>query len=588
LDVSGNVTITRPAATALSIRGATLSNYASFDIGRTVAEASFSVPHASGQFANNSVAGDLVIRTESTSAKILFTNAATNSTLAVAGNNVLVGTISSTGTASQPLQVSGGAYVSGNLGIGIINPSQTLDVQSTSGGTTLRLRNSSGNFIDFFETSGLTRQGYIGYVSINDLYINNNRATGAIRFGVNDTEKVRIDSAGNVLVGSATSTGTASQPLQVTGGAYVSGNLGIGVANPVYKLNVQDTIAITNNASNISNLIFPVNGSASYNTWITADGRTSGYLAINTNNAERLRINSSGNIGIGTNNPSTKLSVNGTITESTDGTNYWPVVTQQDIGTAPNQVPINGYLGSLAFEDSDSVNIGLLNVTGNLGIGSTTPARKLDVVDSGASGSVIRSRVTTNNGGYLAYEALNSSGTSVFSVTHNGRINLSENVVFASGQGLDFSATANSSGTMTSELLSDYEEGTFTPGISFGGGSVGITYTTQSGGYIKVGNQVTVWIFILLSNKGSSTGESRITGLPFTNVNSLGRSEGATFISNYWSNFASAIIPIGYVQNNASTIFLTNGIAATAVSTIPNTTFANNTAIYGCATYSVV
>jgi len=176
----------------------------------------------------------------------------------------------------------------------------------------------------------------------------------------------------------------------------------------------------------------------------------------------------------------------------------------------------------------------------------------------------------------------------VFSVTHNGRINLSENVVFASGQGLDFSATANSSGTMTSELLSDYEEGTFTPGISFGGGSVGITYTTQSGGYIKVGNQVTVWIFILLSNKGSSTGESRITGLPFTNVNSLGRSEGATFISNYWSNFASAIIPIGYVQNNASTIFLTNGIAATAVSTIPNTTFANNTAIYGCATYSVV
>jgi hypothetical protein len=44
----------------------------------------------------------------------------------------------------------------------------------------------------------------------------------------------------------------------------------------------------------------------------------------------------------------------------------------------------------------------------------------------------------------------------------------------------DFSATSNSSGTMTSELLADYEEGTWTPGISFGGGQLGITYTTQS------------------------------------------------------------------------------------------------------------
>jgi len=43
---------------------------------------------------------------------------------------------------------------------------------------------------------------------------------------------------GPVLVGSSSSTGTASQPLQVTGGAYVSGSLGIGTTNPTSKLDV--------------------------------------------------------------------------------------------------------------------------------------------------------------------------------------------------------------------------------------------------------------------------------------------------------------------------------------------------------------
>ena len=42
----------------------------------------------------------------------------------------------------------------------------------------------------------------------------------------------------NISVGSGTLTGTASQPLQVTGGAYVSGNIGIGTINPTDKLSI--------------------------------------------------------------------------------------------------------------------------------------------------------------------------------------------------------------------------------------------------------------------------------------------------------------------------------------------------------------
>ncbi len=55
----------------------------------------------------------------------------------------------------------------------------------------------------------------------------------------------------------------------------------------------------------------------------------------------------------------------------------------------------------------------------------------------------------------------------------------------------------------------------FTPVLRFGGASVGITYTTQKGFYMTVGKLVTVWIEILLSSKGISTGAATISGIPF-------------------------------------------------------------------------
>jgi hypothetical protein len=50
---------------------------------------------------------------------------------------------------------------------------------------------------------------------------------------------------GPILVGTGTSTGTAGQPLQVTGSAYVSGNLGIGTTTPAYPLQVQGNARVT-------------------------------------------------------------------------------------------------------------------------------------------------------------------------------------------------------------------------------------------------------------------------------------------------------------------------------------------------------
>jgi hypothetical protein len=64
-------------------------------------------------------------------------------------------------------------------------------------------------------------------------------------FYVSNTAAVRINSSRNLLIGSQTDTGTASQPLQVNGGAYVSGNVGIGITNPLYKLHVVGSFAAT-------------------------------------------------------------------------------------------------------------------------------------------------------------------------------------------------------------------------------------------------------------------------------------------------------------------------------------------------------
>jgi hypothetical protein len=107
-----------------------------------------------------------------------------------------------------------------------------------------------------------------------------------------------------------------------------------------------------------------------------------------------------------------------------------------------------------------------------------------------------------------------SAATTRLKATKTGDIQVSTGnlVIGTSGKGIDFSATP---GTGTSELLDDYEEGTWTPNLTFGGGNTGMA-GTFTGNYTKVGNQVTVDIRIALTAKGSSTGIAVIGVLPFS------------------------------------------------------------------------
>ena len=95
-------------------------------------------------------------------------------------------------------------------------------------------------------------------------------------------------------------------------------------------------------------------------------------------------------------------------------------------------------------------------------------------------------------------------------------VNTGNLVIGTAGKGIDFSATANSSGTTSSELLDDYEEGSFTPTLYYVSGTSGVTYNIQEGRYTKIGRLVSFQLRLQLSSKGSGNNNVRIGGLPFT------------------------------------------------------------------------
>jgi len=85
-------------------------------------------------------------------------------------------------------------------------------------------------------------------------------------------------------------------------------------------------------------------------------------------------------------------------------------------------------------------------------------------------------------------------------------------VIGTAGHGIDFSATSDAGGA-TSELLDDYEEGTWTPS-----GTNLPTASNVSGKYIKVGRIVHAWWQMEFASDGTS-GHARIDNLPYTSEN---------------------------------------------------------------------
>jgi hypothetical protein len=322
----------------------------------------------------------------------------------------------------------------GLIGIGINNPSEKLDVNGTIQCLN-ELRSKTGN----------------------DLLLNAGSANRDVKIQVNDVNM-----------------------LYVKGD---TGNVGIGTDNPGHLLDLynsagSDCLRLNVNGSaggsNKQNAIrFSVDGDVKAHMGLAVDagrliggsiandfcikGLGSNNILFATNESERLRITSSGNVGIGSDNPTEKLDVNGGL----------KVYANTNIATFKNNQLRSDAAGAYYF-------------------------------DHGTTGQSFTFRTSTSS-------SLDTTGPSVTSAG---------NISFPSGKGIDFSADGNASG-MTSELLDDYEEGTFTP-IVRGRTTAGTaTYgRTAVGKYTKVGRMVDVMIDMVFSGS-TGGGNIEIAGLPY-------------------------------------------------------------------------
>ena len=269
-----------------------------------------------------------------------------------------------------------------------------------------------------------------------------------------------------------------------TGDLYIEGGNRIRLTNPTaietYAVFNQDGASelYYDNVKRLetSGIGVSVTSALTVGTGASVYSPTTNVLALGTNNSERVRIDSSGRVGIGTDIPGSYDSGGRTLVISENSTLAGMTLRSSNQGAiyfADGLTGNEAYRGRIEYShSSDSLNFG------TAGTGS-----KLTLTSAGA--------VQVANG----------------------------NLVFSTaGTGIDFSATANSSGTMTSELLNDYEEGTWTPNIDNAYiTSPGTTYNSRAGKYVKVGKMVLARFTMNIAGvTNSGVGPFFFGGLPFS------------------------------------------------------------------------
>jgi hypothetical protein len=260
----------------------------------------------------------------------------------------------------------------------------------------------------------------------------------------------------------------------------------------------------------------------------------------------RMQILANGNIGIGTDIPSQKLSIaTNAITSNPEYIEF------QDFGAGSNWA-IGMDFGGLQWHTGDGTGIG--------------------------PHLIAQIKVQNERNGAAAAGALVFS-TAPYNTVMSERMRIKSNgiVEIANGVALGGTAAAN--------LLDDYEEGTWTPAVEGSVTAGTATYGSQGGSYTKIGNKVTCWFSITNFAQSGASGSLKITGLPFTcTTTSVVRGCFAGNIRFYNMAFPGDLPVINLNDNTASFIILWSRNNTTWIaSSVSNT---GNQYIEGYVTYS--
>ena len=232
-----------------------------------------------------------------------------------------------------------------------------------------------------------------------------------------------------------------------------------------------------------------------------------------------------GSVGIGTDNPSTPLHVLGDVT----------IANTSDYG----QINLDGAASSNDY--------GRINFQEN------------GTIRSYVTDNVIATAVHLFQNKPLT---ISTNNTERVRITGGGDVQIANgNLVFStSGTGIDFSATSNSSGTMSSELLDDYEEGSWTPTVTTA------SITVNHARYRKIGSMVYVTCSLDVT-VGGSNGSAHIYGLPFAVDNSTGNNYVATE-SRRVNEDPTILYSIGFGASSIANLYVGRQFSGSQISAV--------------------